>query len=76
MSKVIGKSLADEPSSPPSEAVARSTRSLTIAMSVNPLFIIGSAMPRAGDSTEWTGMIAPAPHGKPLGPRPPSRIWS
>ena len=76
MSKVIGKSLDDEPSSPPSEAVARSTRSLTISMSVNPLFILGSAMPKASDSTEWAGTITPAPHGKPLGPMPPSWLLS
>ncbi len=54
MSKVIGKPLAVEPSSPPSGAVDRSTRTLTNSASVNPLFMRGSVGPKASDSTGWT----------------------
>ena len=76
MSKVNGKPLADEPSSPPSEAVARITRSFTNSMSVNPLFMRGSVGPKASDSTESTGTIFPAPHARPRELQPPLRIWS
>jgi len=76
MSKVIGKPLAVEPSSPPSEAVDRSTRSPTNSASVNPLFMRGSVGPKASDSTGWTGTIAPALQAQPLEPKTPSRIWS
>jgi hypothetical protein len=76
MSKVIGKPLAVEPSSPPSGAVDHSTRSPTNSASVNPLFMPGSAVPKAGDSTGWTGTIALALPTGPLEPRPPSRTWS
>jgi hypothetical protein len=76
MSKVSGKPLDDELSSPPSEAVDRSTRSLTLSMSASPPFLIGSTTPKASDSTEWTGTIAPAPPAQSHEPRPPSRIWS
>ena len=76
MSKVIGKPLADEPSSPLSEAVARNTRLPTNSMSANPPFIIGSTTPKASGSIAWTGTIDPVPHGTPLGPILPSRIWS
>ena len=76
MSKVIGKPLAVEPSSPPSGAVDRSTRSPTNSASVNPPFMRGSVGPKASDSTEWTGTIALALPTGPLEPRPPSRTWS
>ena len=76
MSKVIGKPLAVEPSSPPSGAVDRSTRSPTNSASVNPLFMRGSVGPKASDSTGWTGTIARALHAPPREPKPPSRIWS
>jgi hypothetical protein len=76
MSKGIGKPLVVEPSSPPSGAVDRNTRSPSNSASVNPLFMRGSVGPRASDSTEWTGTIVPALHTPPLEPRPPSRIGS
>ncbi len=76
MSKVIGQPLAVEPSSPPSGAVDRSTRSPTNSASVNPLFMPWSVVPKASDSTEWTGTIAPAPHTRPLELKPPSSTWS
>ena len=76
MSKVIGKPLAAGPSSPPSGAVDRSTRSPTNSASVNPLFMRGSVGPKASDSTGWTGTIARALHAPPHEPKPPSRIWS
>jgi hypothetical protein len=76
MSKVIGKPLDVGPSSPPSGVVDRSMRSPTNSVSVNPLSMRGSAGPKASDSTEWTGTIAPALHAQPHEPMPPSRIWS
>ena len=76
MSKVIGKLSAGEPSSPPSGAVDRSTRSPTNSASVNPLSMRGSVGPKASDSTEWTGTIALALHAQPREPKPPLRIWS
>jgi hypothetical protein len=76
MSKVNGKPLDVEPSSLPSAAVDRSTRSPTNSVSVNPLFMPGSAGLTASDSTEWTGTIAPALPTPPHEPKPPSRIWS
>jgi hypothetical protein len=76
MSKVIGKPLDVELSSPPSGAVDRSTRSPTNSVSVNPLFMRGSVVPKASDSTEWTGTIALALHAPPREPKPPSRTWS
>jgi hypothetical protein len=76
MSKVIGKPLAVEPSSPPSGAVDHSTRSPTNSASVNPLFMPGSVVPKVGDLTEWTGTIALALPTGPHEPRPPSRTWS
>jgi hypothetical protein len=76
MSKVIGTPSAGEPSSLPSGAVDRSTWSPTNSASANPLSIRGSVGPKASDSTEWTGTIAPALHSQRLEPKPPSRIWS
>jgi hypothetical protein len=76
MSKEIGKPLAVEPSSLPSGAVDRSTRSPTDSASVNPPFMRGSVGLKACDSTEWTGTITPALQTPPLGPKPPSRTWS
>src|SRR5262249_6167622 len=76
MNKVSGKPLEDGPSSPPYGAVDLSTRSPTHSASVNPRSIIGSATPEASGSIAWTGAIAPASHGRPLGPMQPSRIWS
>jgi hypothetical protein len=76
MSKVIEKPSAGEPSSPPSGAVDRSTRSPTNSASVNPLSMRGSVGPKASDSTEWTGTIAPALQVQLLEPTPPLRIWS
>jgi hypothetical protein len=76
MSKVIGKPLAVEPSSPQSGAVDHSTRSPTNSASVNPLSTPGSVVPKADDLTEWTGTIALALPTGPLEPRPPSRNWS
>ncbi len=76
MSKVIGKPLAVVPSSPPTGAVDRSTRSPTNSASVNPLFMRGSVGPKASDSTEWTGTIARALHAPPREPKPLSRTWS
>jgi hypothetical protein len=61
---------------PPSGAVDRSTRSPTNSASVNPRSMPGSAGPKASDSTEWTGTVAPALPTPPLEPKPPSRIWS
>jgi hypothetical protein len=76
MSKVSAKPLAVEPSSPPSGAVDRNTRSPTDSASVNPPFMPGSVGPKASDSTEWTGTLAPALHARPRELEPPSRIWS
>src|SRR4051812_43679226 len=75
MSKVIGKPLAGEPSSPPSEAVDRSTRPPTNSASVNPLSMRGSVGLKASDSTERAGTITPALPTPPPGPRPRSRTW-
>src|SRR4051812_15788318 len=67
MSKVIGKPLDVEPSSPPSGAVDRSTRSPTNSVTVNPLSMPESAEPTASTSTEWA-----AYHATPARPsRPP-----
>ena len=52
MSKVSGKLLDVEPSSLPSAAVDRSTRSPTNSVSVNPLSMPGSAGPTASVSIE------------------------
>jgi hypothetical protein len=76
MSKGIGKPLVVAPSSLPSGAVDRSTRSRSNLASVNPLFIRGSVGPKASDSTASTGTIAPVLHTPPREPKPPSRIWS
>jgi hypothetical protein len=76
MSKVIGRPSAVEPSSLPSGAADRSTKSPTISALVNLPFIPGSIGPEASASTEWTGTIAPAPHMPPREPKPPSRTWS
>jgi hypothetical protein len=74
MSKVIGMPLAVKPSSPPSGAVGRSTRSPTNSASVNPRFMPGSVVLKVSDSAESTGTIAPPLHTPPPEPRPPSRI--
>ena len=76
MSKVSGKPLDAEPSSPPFGAVDRSTRSPTNLASVNPLFMPGSVGPKTSDSTAWTGTTAPALHAPLLELKLPSRIWS
>jgi hypothetical protein len=76
MSKVTGKPLAVEPSSPPSGAVDHSTMSSTNSASVNPLFMSGSTVPTASDLIGWTGTIALVLPTVPLEPMPPSRIWS
>ena len=75
MSKVIGKPLVVEPSSPPSGAVDRSTRSPTNSASVNPRFMPGSVVLKVSDLTESTGTTAPARHTPSPEPKPPSRIW-
>ena len=77
MSKVIGKPLAVEPSSPPSGAVDRSTRSPTNSASVNPpsMHWVRRAQGQRLDRVDWHDRPC-TPHGPPLGPKPPSRIWS
>ena len=76
MSKVIGTPLAVKPSSPPSGAVGRSTRSPANLASVNPRFMPGSVVLKVSDWAELPGTIAPPRHTPPSEPRPPSRIWS
>ena len=74
--KMTGRLFVGKRSSPLFEAVALSTRLPSTSTSANPPSITGSTTLTGNGSTEWTGTIARTPHGHPLGPLPPSRIWS